>query len=584
MSVRKIILLVGLLCALAYVTYNEWRLGQSPQVMSPIQSFSELCPSNQTFGSYASRPSRSNARQDDVWEKHFDVEAVTGKINLSALGKANYFDFNDFPLRVELQSPNGGLLKVAAFYDGDQVFKARAMLDEAGSWNYRLLYREMVIEEGVVVREIDTERSALLPVSIDAKHPSRLVTGSNPFYWIGGKWLASQNIAPCTISQFTHLRASQQSLKDKEYIAYLDALVETKHNGILIKIAQFPLMEDGISWDLEWIQRTEWMVREAMSRGIYVQINIFDTWSRDSRFKVVNNTSGERHVFNVWNPDEADLMKIKNYLQTVVARFSSYSNVVWELGNEMEHKPNCGSCFAELANKYYVPWIREFDAFNRVMGLSEGVWTKTSVDIGFMHQTRTSDFESLSQGPRPLVMNELVSADDAEPLWRDGTIRSANARLAFRRTFWRSFMKGLSGSFEATWLNIQEPLNGAVKNVMRDHQRLADFIEKQNINVNTRQVLNDAVVRGGEYLSYSVSLLQGRYISYLLAPMAGALSDKELTLYLPAARYEYQWFNPETGAYSHKQIIDTSKEKSIRVSSESADLVLLIVVAEVESL
>ena len=576
MNIKKITALVSGICVLAYLAYVYVISESPPVVMSPILPFSELCQPELNLGRYASKINDSGVSKGDVWEKHFAIEIFTDQVELNSSANRNYFSFDDFPLNVVLTSPKGVHYNVPVFYDGG-VFKARAHLDEVGEWAYSLLQAGVEIQAGLMdVTKADSQHVSLEPLSIDKKYPSKFLAGTKPFYWVGSKWFASQNIAPCSIKQFKHLRDSQQALTDEEYIAYLDKLVETKHNAILLKIAQFPLMGDGISWDLEWIQRTEWMLKQALERNVYVQVNLFDTWSRDRRFKVVNSSSNENHVLNVWKPREAELPKIKNYLRSIIARLSAFPNVMWELGNEMEHRPNCGDCFIELANQYYIPWIRESDAFDRLIGLSEDVWKKADADVGFIHQTRSNVFDDIPQEIKPLVLNELVFTDDTEPLWRDSTIRDPDTRLAFRRTFWRTFMTGASGAYEATWLNIQEPFNSAVNNVMRDHQHLAEYIEGLNLDINARQVYSSLFVSDPIYQSYSLSLENGFYSSYLLSKDSRPITEWDLNLGEIHGFYEYQWFDPSKGVYSEKKVIDTTKKKGILVDYESTDLVFLI--------
>jgi hypothetical protein len=80
-------------------------------------------------------------------------------------------------------------------------------------------------------------------------------------------------------------------------IACLDILEKFEHNGIALKTALFPLKDDKYSWDLEWAHGAEWVIREAARRGIYVQVNIFDTWSRE-RGTSTYALDGAKHVYS----------------------------------------------------------------------------------------------------------------------------------------------------------------------------------------------------------------------------------------------------------------------------------------------
>ena len=575
MRIKKSIAFVGVVCVLAYLAFTQVLFEAPPVVMSPIQSFSELCQPSLELGRYASKANDSAISKGEVWEKHFDAQLFTHQGAVDGQSDKNYFDFDDFPLSVNFSSPKGDHYSVPVFYDGG-VFKVRAHLGEVGEWAYTLVQTEAEIQSGLIEVNNADDFSALQPITVDPKYPSKLLAGTKPFYWFGAKWIASQSISPCSIKQFKHLRDDQQSFSDDEYLTYLDKLVETKHNAILIKIAQFPLMGDGISWDLEWIQRTEWMLKQALERNIYVQVNLFDTWSRDRRYKVINSPSSDNHVLNVWKPRQGEFPKIQNYLKTIIARFSAFPNVMWELGNEMEHKPNCGDCFIEHANQYYIPWIRENDAFDRLIGLSEDVWMQADVDVAFIHQTYAHTFEELAEETKPLVWNELVFTGDTEPLWRDSTIRDPEARIAYRRTFWRTFMTGASGSFEATWLNIQRPFNQAVNNVMNDHQHLAEFIADQKLDNNARLVQPSLLAAHADYQSYSLSLGGDLYASYLLSKNSLPITEWNLLLESSPGLYEYQSFDPSSGEYSETKVVDTKKEKNITIDYDSRDLVFLL--------
>jgi len=575
MNTRNILLLlsavfiVALVCVLTFQT-------KPPQVMTPVLSFSELCNSNEAFGRYYSVSNDTGVSVGDVFEEHVDIEFIEAITGNKQSVESSYFNYSERTLHANFQGPSGKEYNVSAFYDGRQEFKIRAFLDEPGEWRYTLYFGDIILKAlALNIAHADTESKRVSPILIDPVYPSKLISGGVPFYWVGGKWIASQNIAPCSIPQFEHLRPSHQPISDQEYLAYLDVLLGNKHNAILIKIAQFPLLDDGLSWDLEWLQRADWMVREALERGIYVQINVFDTWSRDQQYKVLNSTKGEEQVFNVWQPTEIDFPKIKQYLHSLASRFSAYPNVVWELGNEMEHSPNCGDCFVKQANQYYIPWLREFDVFDRLIGLSEGIWEKVDVDMGFAHQTRSADFETLPKISVPLVMNELVFSDGTAALWKDQTIRDSDARIAYRRTFWRSFMLGLSGSFEATWLNIQEPLNSAVENVMRDHRQLVEFIRAQNVDVNSREVYPSLLQANQDYYSYSINYNGGKFAAYLLSKDSELTNSWLVSANLPPGFYEYYWLNPVSGVYSDRYFFKAGVQDDINIDYEGVDLIII---------
>lgn len=509
--------------SLSLVIYKRYL--DKPEEMHPLPAFAQLCQAQENDGHaisnrarYVSVQSAGSVALNDVWEKHLSVARWSEDAR-------QLYDLSQSAYVLEASHASG--LKRTQFGFVDHIdssgvkLKFRIRAELPGGWRYLITGpKGEVLEQGefevLRAKPVFPEQLALDPV-----YPGKLVANGKPFHWIGGKWIAAQNYVPCYIPQMRFLRDSHQPVSDQQYTDYLDYLLETKHNALLIKMAQFALMSDGYTWDVDWIARADWMVREALKRGLYVQINLFDTWSRDARYKVLNNTSGEQQVFNAWEPAQDDYPKVKSYLRTLAARFSAYPNVVWELGNEMEHYPNCGECFVKQANAHYLPWLEEADPYDHMVGLSEGGWLNANVDLGFLHQTRTKDFDSLPEDRRPMVMNELVFSDDTDALWKDSTMRDESARFAFRRTFWRNLMTGTTGSFEATWLNISMELGLEVKAVMEDHAILAEFVDYLGADLNRRAVAKQTRSDIPGVLSYSFDIADRRYTYLMLAYYPG---------------------------------------------------------------
>src|SRR3546814_812421 len=341
------------------------------------------------------------------------------------------------------------------------------MPDRAGRWSYAWSLGDRA-GQGSFQAVPQTDPRVHGHVRRDPDRPRYLrYDDGTPHYWFGGKWFRAENYGPeGKQGQFNRYR-----LDDATILRYLNLLEEERHNGILVKMALFPLEDDGISWDLDWIRRAEWLVREAGKRGIYCHINIFDTWSRGRGTWFGLETDGRRQVFDVWS--EGDEAAKRNYIRTLVARFAGFYNVYWELGNEMEHAPNDGAAFVRQANARYIPWLRRYDPYDVPIGLSEGIWRQTAADIGFLHQANAF---SDAAWKRPTIMNELVRGGPTGPLWRHEVMSDPRSRLAYRRAFWGMFIHGGSGASEASWLDIEE-MNDDVRAVMEDHRRLRDFLE-----------------------------------------------------------------------------------------------------------
>lgn len=525
----------------------------------------------------------------------------------------NPFDYNEINFVGEFTSPSGTSFRVSGFYDGKYdgfyLWRIRFMPSIPGKWEYRVFSfkNEREYKKGTfIVSEVPSNQNNHGHVKVDPKYPNYLIyDDGSPHYWIGGKWLTARDYGPqkkegeinSGIDPGSNVRFSWKS--DEQLIQYLDLLAEYKHNGVLLKIGQYPLEQDGISWDLSWIKRGEWLIREALKRGIYVQVNIFDTWSRskDSWFK--NSMDGRSQPFNVWV--DGDDNKKRNYIKTIISRLSGFPNVYWELGNEMEHRPNCGECFVKLANEKYIPWIREADPYKLPIGLSEEIWREADVDIGFLHQANSLDGGSWT---KPVILNEPVRYDPPlsnlygllsifpdrirylyskyilrrvfhRGLWQNDAINDADFRYTYRNAFWRVFVSGGVGASESTWLNIDKPASKEVRNVMSDHGHLAAIIKKHAILLNRTNRLNG--VASIEKHKVSTRGIPGHlYFSYIDAGFGEKVEAATLSLHIPFGHYVGEWYDTKNGESNSFELLVNSDETFIYTPEFSEDISLVL--------
>ncbi len=513
----------------------------------------------------------------------------------------NPFDYTEVSFDAQFTSPEQQTFNISGFYDGKNeqgagIWKIRFMPHLAGSWHY-----EIKDSSGATVQSGEftvTDKPAHTGnhghVKVDAQHPRYLIhDDGSAHFWIGGKWISAKDYGPKNkggqINKGLDRRVNvvHGHKSDQQLLDYLDLLAEYKHNGILLKIAQYPLEDDRLSWDLSWIQRGEWLVEEALKRGIYVQVNMFDTWSRDKNQYFENKMPGAEQLFDVWN-DGDDKYK-KNYLRTIISRFSAYANVYWELGNEMDHPPNCGQCFVKLANEKYLPWIRQYDPYQLPIGLSEGIWRSADVDIGFLHQTNELPDESMK---RPVIMNEPVRYDLEMSflekvwrklsgnklhtgLWHDEAINNPDLRFTYRRTFWNVFTRGGSGSSEATWLDIYKEPSRAVRNVMQDHMQLSILIDEIRPILNEMYPQQNFIRSGNANEKISTRGNPSFYVSYFDAGYKKTMKAQTVNITPLAANYLASWLNPETGELIAEHKLARGSEQLER-PEYFQDLVLLL--------
>jgi hypothetical protein len=508
---------------------------------------------------------------------------------------SNPFDFRVIELQATFISPLGRQVNFLGFYDGDgsgeqagNIWKLRFMPDDIGTWTYMYTWSDGTpggSGDFSVIQSNNIKNHG--HVHVDINNPKYLIhDDGTPHYWWGANWINAKAYGPQHIEGVIN----EKHITDETFITLLDTLKKHKHNGLLIKISLFPLRDDKYTWNLKWIHRAEWLVREMQARGIYAQINFFDTWSREKN-SLNSNIDGKKQVFNVWELGDEGVKK--NYIKTIVSRFAAFSNVYWELGNEMEHSPNSGKDFVKLANSKYIPWIRQHDPYNLPIGLSEGCWRMADVDIGFLHQPRAlfaspgnklvnkmkqylKKLFNFTSWDRPIIMNELVRGGISGPLWKDSTIRHDDNRVVYRKTFWLMFTLGGSGSSEGTWLNFNTPLNEAVQNVMNDQMYLRNFIESLSVNINEMIPDNSFAISGPG--SYKTRCKKGIiYVSYFHLPPNEVMQKGTVKAYLPEGNYGIKWFNPKHGTYTPKKMVRSKRGVvSIEHPEFLEDIVLLV--------
>lgn len=477
---------------------------------------------------------------------------------------------------------DGRTFEVDGFYDGDDTWIARFMPDEKGRWSYEWSFQGDSGSGTFVVTD-KTNSDNHGHVQVDPDHPRYLkYDDGTPHYFYGAKWIGDSEYGPSSKGEESH----ENRVSDEEFSDYLDVLKSTGHNGILVKTQLHPLgiedTEEKIRWDVDWIGRADWLVRKAAERGIYVQINLFDVWSRD-KDTWFENAPGDttQHVFDVWN--DGDEKAKENYIRYLVARFSGYYNVYWELGNELGHGfrldnlDDSEQAFIDQADKY-LNAFEEYDPYDLPIGVSGGpgsarMYEDIDVDIGFPHGGWTASTPRSSE-PKPVITNEVTQGN----LWGTSDIEDPDNRWKYRATFWRVFTLGGSGASEATHLDITEPLDETTKQVMRDHGRLRSTLEKMPVSINEMERLDSFVESGpGETSARGVD--GEAYLAYFLVE-ANSRESGTVRLNVPSGDYEYRWIEPSSGdAPDSGTVTSSGGSTSIDHPSFDHDLVLRIVSA-----
>ncbi|MCB0310422.1 MAG: DUF5060 domain-containing protein [Bdellovibrionales bacterium] len=510
--------------------------------------------------------------------------ALYSLYEISVVNSTNYtnpFDYEEVTLSAEIVSPSGRIFRVLGFFDGDglggsngDIWKWRFMPDELGAWTYHYSWSDGTSGADGNFLVIPQSNNLIKGhVRVDPQNPRYLIhDDGTPHYFWGSKWFSTTNMGP----QSKGGEVNTDYISDQQINNFITVLRNHRHNGVGMKVALYTLENDKISWDLSWTKRIESVVHSLAGAGIYTTFGFFDTWSRGPNSWFDAPVHGDDHIFNAW--EAGDEHAKRNYIRTIVARFSSFYNVYWELVNEGEHS-NSASAFNAQANSKYLPWIRDADPYDLPLGASEDdIWSGADVEAAYLHQTNLSELPQ-TNWTWPAIINELVRGGiDGEPLWDDAVIRDDRYRLGYRRSFWRMFTHGGSGTSEATWLDLTRSLNQAVLNVMGDQRRFREFIEGIPVSINTMNPATSFVISGISGSDFRTRAKSGEvYVTYFHLGLNSCVSSSQISVNLPTGQFDYMWFNPSSGQFTSAGEINAgSGNEAIPYQAFCEDGVLLV--------
>lgn len=431
--------------------------------------------------------------------------------------------------------------------DGDPVYRARFMPTHPGTWHYEWSIGSQHQRGAIAVQE-RRDPNNHGHVRVDKTNPSVLLyDDGSAHYWYGGKWFLAQNYGPLSKQGESNAPgaavATYRSYYSNEQLdSYLELMMDHGHNGALLKLGYFPLEDDKLSWDLEWIRRADRLITAMRRRNIYCQVSFFDPWSRRTGSWFETSGDPNDHVLNAWSNEDDDAKQ--NYIRYVVARLAGYSNVYWELVDRVDAPgESAGAEFVEQANTKYLPWLRAFDPYDLPVGGSDVEWARQMPDLDI--EFPRDDLRSYNpDSRRAVVLNDQLhscldktgSPDSARD---DATIREPDNRHCYRESLWEAFVLGGYGAVEAPGLDLNEPPNNAVVEVMRDHQRLRSIV------AGLHSELPDLVNNPGFVESASAHVgtrakLGQTYISYFNPGQPA----ESIEVRLEPGRYQFRWLLP----------------------------------------
>jgi len=447
---------------------------------------------------------------------------------------------------------------VEGFFDGDEkgspdgtIWKIRFMPNEIGKWNYSWNFND---DKGAGTINVSPQSNHLIRGHVTTSGRFLKTANGQGFVFFGSNWPDTRRF------RINKQDSDKTFISQKDWTKYINRLRETKHNGTNMMALDRLINNDRRSFDLNWINKVDFAITEAGKSGIYIFLGLFNTWTRNATDSLSSEMLSSKQILDPWNHN---LMEEKEfYLRYLSARFSGYYNIMWELGNEMEHSPNSGSDFSNLANQYYIPWLRQYDPYDLPITLSEGVYKNTNIDIGGLHQGESINIDETM----PLIHTELVRIKGANTvLWSGKACRDPDNRKFYRKTIWKGFFQGGSGAIECSlpfsgkkaFTTMTKFLaNPEIINVMDDHGKLATFISSLKNDLTQLHPIQSDVLGTSSALFSARAKETDEYIAYFYGGLGKGVS---ITLNITSDNYLAQWISPTSGQYSAPQNVTGKK-------------------------
>lgn len=451
-------------------------------------------------------------------------------------------------------------IRVDGFYDGDLTWRVRFAPELPGEWHYTWRLGD---QRGSGVVRVGSEPWTTRGAGPDggtlrhrghvhAQGDGRGVlvhADGSPHYWAGAKWLSAKNYGPPERAGVVNEREEDGSRHDAYYsdatfYEFLDLAVDYGLNGMLLKLGLYPLADDGVSWDLEWVRRADRWLAAMNERGVYCQITLFEPWSRRRGAPFEYSLDSSAHVLDAWSPGQR--AEKENYIRYAVARFGGYSNVYWELANRIRHPGFDERTFLDEASAHYTRWLGERDPYGVAVAASDVDQARSIPEVTVEVPRTNTHLPAPPDVQRARVVNELVH--DCGPVgtgaraYLDATIRTPTYRSCYRSANWLAFVSGAYGSAAASWLDLSRPLNGAARAVLQDLGRMKRLIESLPVGHHYLAPDGRHLVMGQGHLG-TRSRSGHLYVSYFRGPVPAG----EVTVELTEGRYLAQWIDPTSG-------------------------------------
>ena len=372
--------------------------------------------------------------------------------------------------QVKFTSPSGSSRTVYAFYDGDNIWRARVYTDEVGQWSWETVSETDELLNGN--KGTFTVKDSSLPGKL-IKHPedSKALATDN------GEWFL--NIADTAYYLF-----HDDSTQWKEFIEDDWKLgVNCLRANLLGNLREASKQQNPDGWDRVFTddnkdkmnlpafrttdERLDWMLENYP--GMYVQMIITpepSTWKKDEVYwRYLSSEQKER------------------YLRYVVARYAAYPQIFWLITNDAGYSSS---------NPYNVALANEIGTYL----LENDPWTDKNLRSTGRNRDESFYFTDADWANYIHIETKTaLSADQVEnytsvPMhvyngedWYEGEKSITNDAYFFRRLFWSWTLSGGSATYGGYWNKVVAYHNTTFTG-LDDIIHIKNFFADNNIALN----------------------------------------------------------------------------------------------------
>ncbi len=475
------------------------------------------------------------------------------KINLSEHVENPY---REVELKVLFKKPDGNTVVVDGFYDGNDLFKARAYCSLIGKWQYRTQsnIKEMNGLSGEFEVKAASKKSSLkgkLRVSPQ---------DSGQFIYDNGDW-------------FLHIGDTgyrYAALSEPFWKEYIDQSVEMGTTKIRVWFCEKRhTVENLLSADRQKINLSTW--QEIEKRLIYALNNY-----PDLIIQLIPYGEDSEEIRR-YNNDDFMAQYIGRYSQ---ARWSSFPNVYWCISNDrIIIKDNPSQKKQKNADNRYIHYnlinkighdFKEREAWGTLITNHQARFS----GYDFIHES-WSEIITLEEldgvdGKRILEFRKkgshpVINDEDRYALYRN----PENRRYFFRRLMWASLLSGGAATYSGgnTWQPYKAGTADGVQGYYtlnrkgflfqgaHDFKYIHKFFKESGINLINMQPADS--LAGNDPYRWKCIHDEQNYIVYLANP-DGSIPQKDNPAYerpkvrvkLPHGLYSVRWFDPKSGTWA----------------------------------